>query len=163
MVSKRFGFLVVSSLVASAAVACSSTSETTANATADGDGSADGSTADTGSSASCALEPGPYTMHSVAADGGSECLPIQDTTVTIDADAGTEGPDAGSGCTTTNGPAACEVRIACQSTTVGYSSTTVTDIVFSSNSASGTIYSKSVDPDGGVMFDCVYAVTYTKQ
>jgi hypothetical protein len=132
------------------------------------DGNTGGGTTDGGTSggASCALPDGTYTISYTKTGGMASCATLQPQTFTVDSsktkDAGATGM-LDPRCTLTKNDAACEFVTKCTIDTNGYVTKTESSFRTSGSSASGSSKSTTLGPDGGVISDCSYALTYTKK
>jgi hypothetical protein len=86
-----------------------------------------------------------------------------DTTITINpSDGGTT--DAGAGCTETEDTSTCTFTTDCTFDNAGYTTKVHLTTKNSSGTITGSESSKTTnDADGGVLSNCAYDFTYTKQ
>jgi hypothetical protein len=132
------------------------------------DGGTGGGATDGGSSggSSCALSDGVYTITYTKTGGMASCATPQPQTFTVDSsktkDAGATGM-LDPRCTMTKNDATCEFVTKCNIDTNGYVTKTESSFKTSGSSATGSSKSTTLGPDGGVISDCSYALTYTKK
>jgi hypothetical protein len=148
---------------ASGTSSSSGTSGTSSSSGTSGTSSSSGSSGGT----QCTIAPGTYTIHYTgAATNGPTCTALPDQTITVSPSDGGAASDAGTpaGCTIANDTATCTTTVDCTTDTNGFSTVTHSKTTLTGTSVTGSSSNKTTqDADGGVLSDCGYDFTWTKQ
>jgi hypothetical protein len=129
-------------------------------------GSSGASSSGSSGGGQCSIAPGTYKIHYTgAAANGATCPAIPDQTITVSpSDGGASDAGNPAGCTISNDAATCTTTVDCTTDTNGFSTVSHSKTTISGTTVTGSSSNKTTqDADGGVLSDCAYDFTWTKQ